>query len=406
MFIEKIQRFLSTRNTLRAYLHQILNQVVSIIYRLLWVVPIQEKKIIFINYSGKGYGDNPKYIAEEIIERKLDYDIVWLTSSEYKQKGDFPKNVHTVYYNSIRAMYEISTASVWVNNNRIEGYVRKRKGQKYIQTWHGGFALKKVEADVPDSPKWYVRASKNDSKMADVFVSGSEIQSKVYRSAFRYSGRILEAGYPRNDLLVVPDRLSSTKDTVYSTLLHDISLPENKKILLYAPTFRKDLLYSDANPDFFNWLNRLSDRFGGEWIVLLRLHPNIIKSVDTSFLCDNIRVFDVSSYPDMQELLAVADVLVTDYSSCMFDFGLTKRPCFLYAPDVETYASDDRGFYIQLSELPFPLYKSNEELMGGIESFDDVMYQKNLAEFYEKYGSFEKGDAAKKVVDWILSQMS
>ena len=154
------------------------------------------------------------------------------------------------------------------------------------------------------------------------------------------------------------------------------------------------------------WLEGIRNRFGDEWIIFLRLHPNIVTTGHFVSFSDNLNIFDVSLYPDMQELLAVADVLVTDYSSSMFDFGLTKRPCFLYAPDVETYASDDRGFYIQLSELPFPLYKSNEELMSGIESFDSEEYQNNLSAFYEKYGSFEKGDASKKVVDWILSQMS
>ena len=404
--IENLFVHIRSNPLIRDFVHTIAGTLGSLFFRLFWIFPIKKNKFFVIHFNGKGYSDNPKYLCEEILSRNVDADIVWMVYLDEHKPETFPSSVRFVSKYSLRTLYELATSSVWINDVRMDDYVRKRKGQKYIQTWHGGFAMKKVEADVPDSPKWYVRASKNDSKMADIFVSGSEIQSKVYRSAFRYSGRILEAGYPRNDLLVVPDRLSSTKDTVYSTLLHDLRLPENKKILLYAPTFRKDLLYSDSNPEFIKWQDSSSKRFGDEWIVLLRLHPNIIKTIDTSSRCDNIRVFDVSSYPDMQELLAVADVLVTDYSSCMFDFGLTKRPCFLYAPDVETYASDDRGFYIQLSELPFPLYKSNEELMSGIESFDSEEYQNNLSAFYEKYGSFEKGDASKKVVDWILSQMS
>ena len=391
---------------LRNTLHYVINIFCTLIFILFWIFPIHHNKVILFNYNGKGYGDNTKYLVEEILMRDVSFDMVWLISSDSISPSQFPKQIRLVKYYSLRSFYELATATYWINNNRMEGYVRKRKGQKYIQTWHGGFALKKVEADVPDSPKWYVRAGKMDSKMANVFVSGSEIQSKIYRSAFEYSGPILEVGYPRNDFLVIPERLLATKDSMYSRLQHDKGILGNKKILLYAPTFRKDLLYSDLNPEFAKWLNALSDRFSGEWIVLLRLHPNIIKTINTSSLCDNISVFDVSTYPDMQELLAVSDVLVTDYSSCMFDFGLTKRPCFLYAPDVETYASDDRGFYIQLSELPFPLYKSNEELMSGIESFDSEEYQNNLSAFYEKYGSFEKGDASKKVVDWILSQMS
>ena len=404
--IENLFVQIRSNTIIRDFVHTIAGTVGSLFFCLFWVFPIKRNKLFVTHFNGKGYSDNPKYLCEEILSRNLDVDIVWMVYLDEHKPSAFPPLVRFVPKYSLRTLYEFATSAVWINDVRMDDYVRKRKGQKYIQTWHGGFALKKVEADVPKSPKWYVKASGNDSKMADIFVSGSKIQSEVYRSAFRYSGHILEVGYPRNDLLVIPERLSEIKSDIYSKLQFDIHLPENKKILLYAPTFRKDLLYSDSNPDFINWMSGVSNIFGGEWVILLRLHPNIIKSVDTSSLCDSINVFDVSSYPDMQELLAVADILVTDYSSCMFDFGLTKRPCFLYAPDVETYASDDRGFYIQLSELPFQLYKSNDEFMRGIASFDSTEYQKDLSHFYEKYGSFEKGDAAKKTVDWILSQMN
>ncbi|MBO5431424.1 CDP-glycerol glycerophosphotransferase family protein, partial [Methanocorpusculum sp.] len=331
---------------------------------------------------------------------------VWIIFSHDIHLDYFPEYVRPVQKYSIRGIYDFVTANVWINDSRMDDHIRKRKGQKYIQTWHGGFAMKKVEADNLDSPRWLVSCGKRDSKMADLFISNSKIQSEVYHSSFWYDGPILEIGYPRNDYLVSSEKLALLRKAISERFNNGMGVISGKKILLYAPTFRKGLMYSDSKPDFMMWLEGIRNRFGDEWIIFLRLHPNIVTTGHFVSFSDNLNIFDVSLYPDMQELLAVADVLVTDYSSSMFDFGLTKRPCFLYAPDVETYASDDRGFYIQLSELPFPLYKSNEELMSGIESFDSEEYQNNLSAFYEKYGSFEKGDASKKVVDWILSQMS
>lgn len=373
----------------------------SLLYRIFWIFPIDPKKIVYCNYNGDGYGDNPKYISEEVIKRGLNYKQVWLILSENIPTSEFPETISTVPWYSLSAMYELATAGIWIDNNRKEGYVRKRKGQIYIQTWHGGFALKKVEADVFPQQEWYVRNAKNDSKMADIFVSGSKIQSQIYRNSFWYEGDILEVGYPRNDILLPSKSSLKNKKILLQKIFKGMQRPTNKKILLYAPTFRKKTSQKQERLDFQKCINALMNRFGGEWIVLVRLHPTGSKNHNIG--SDEIQgIYDLSAYPDMQELLYISDVLITDYSSCMFDFGLTMRPCFLYTPDLNSYMNDDRGFYIELDELPFSVFRSNEELCTGIESHDTKTYIENINYFFEKYGSFERGNASQSVVNWIV----
>ena len=179
------------------------------------------------------------------------------------------------------------------------------------------------------------------------------------------------------------------------------NIPQNAKILLYAPTFRKDMGLQYYKFDWDDILTVLEEKFGSPMFIFLRLHPNFCRAgIDISALCQYERVLDMTYYHDMHELLCISDVLVTDYSSSLFDFSLLHKPCFIYATDYESY---DRGTYLKLEELPFPLALNNAELLDVISRFDKKNYENELVEFNKRIlGSFEAGKACEALYRWMI----
>ena len=364
--------------------------------------PIKKNKIAIISYFGQGYGDNAKYIVEELLKSGEKLDIVWMVRNTNET---FPKGVRAVKFMSPQFVYEMATAGIWINNSRQLAFVRKRKGQFYVMTWHAGIAFKRVEKDVESSlPPRYVVSAKNDSKMADLFLSDSKWTTDLYRRVFWYDGKIGEFGLPRQDVLFRSDK------TRIKRIRRRLGIKDGSKILLYAPTFRKNNVFNESfdsmkvyDLDWENVLNELHKRFGGEWMGLIRLHPNI------SFLKNNLvlpdTVLDVTDYPDMQELLMISDCLITDYSSCVFDFGMVGKTAFLYALDLEDYQKD-RDLYFKHGELPFTMTQSSEELIECIRDFDPDEYNDKInAFFHDRCGIYEGGHASEITAGIILEKI-
>lgn len=366
---------------------------ITLAYYLMRVFPINNKKVVFSNFYGKGYGDNGKYIAEEILSRELDYDLVWLVNNT--SDHNFPMKIRTVRKGTLRAVYEEVTAKVWIDNCRKYWAVRKRKEQYYIQTWHGGIGPKRIEKDAENSlSKGYIADAKNDSKMANLMISNSSFKTRDYKEAFWYGGEILECGSPRNDILFEynPKRLK--------TIRQKLNLDEGCRTVLYAPTFRSTSDMAVYSIDYELCLSALKTRFGGEWVLLERLHPNINQlSIKRAY---SDKVINVSSYNDVQELLLLADVLITDYSSIIYDFMLTKKPAFIFATDIEEYMKD-RNFRFDIRNLAIPLAENNEELHKCITAFDENDYREGLVKMFLDFGICENGVASKKVVDRIIN---
>jgi CDP-glycerol glycerophosphotransferase len=345
------------------------------------------------NYFGKGYGDNGKYIVEELLNEGLKCDIVWLLRKDLIRNSEFSSQVRTVKYGSILGLYELATAKVWIDNCRKSFYPPKRKEQFYIQTWHGGIALKKIEKDAQNAlDEEYLKIAKNDSQMADLFISNSRFCSEMYRSAFWYNGEIYECGTPRCDILINNDNKE------IETIKIKLGIDKNTKILLYAPTFRTDSNTKVYDIEYNILINTLQSKFGSKWIILVRLHPNI--SLKDNFMNYNLNIINVTNYPDMYELLLISDILITDYSSTMFEFSLTQKPVFLYAVDIEQY-SNDRGFYFNIFSLPYPLAENNQQLMRSIEQFDNSNYLIELEELYNKLDIKEFGKSSKNITELI-----
>ncbi|CRK81692.1 CDP-glycerol glycerophosphotransferase family protein [Neobacillus massiliamazoniensis] len=356
-------------------------------------LPIKNNKIVMTNFNGKGYGCNPKYIAEELLRQKLNYDIVWVLKKELIGKAKIPKEIRIVEYESIKHLYELATARVWIDNERKYFYSPKRKKQFYIQTYHGVVALKQVEKDVEKQlPVSYVDKAKNDSKMIDLFIANSKFNSNLYRRAFWYEGEVLEVGAPRCEILIKENK------NILDQVRNYFNITEGKRILLYAPTFRANSDTKVYNVDFETLIQTLEKKYCGEWIVLVRLHPDISTKAD--FLEYNSKILNATDYDDMNELLSASDILITDYSSSVFEFSFTKKPIFLYAPDIKEYI-EERNFYFDIRSLPYPLAENNNQLQTVIEGFDKSRYLIELDTFFKKIGIFDPKGASAKIVKII-----
>ncbi len=356
--------------------------------------PIKKNKIFLFSYYGSQYGCNPKYITEYMIENGYQdkYDIVWAFNDlESKEHLTGIRKVKTM---SIKYFYELCTAKVIITNFRTTDFFVKRKNQYYIQTWHSSLRLKQIEKDAEKSlPQSYVQMAKKDSLKVDLLLSGCRYSTDIFKRSFWYKGKIFEIGTPRNDLLF--NNVATMKK-----LRESLNIPIENKVVFYAPTFRKNNDTTVYNLNYSKLLSSLKSKFDGEWTVLIKLHPHLISLSDKLIKEDKL-VIDVTSYDDTQELLAISDVLISDYSSLMFDFCITNRPCFLYVPDMEDYIKNDRNLYFDLNELPFESAISNEDLSNKIKNFNYDLYNKNLKDFLQDIGSFENGNASEHLLEHI-----
>ncbi|SHO52150.1 CDP-glycerol glycerophosphotransferase family protein [Anaerocolumna xylanovorans] len=366
--------------------------LITALLGLFRIFPIHPYRVVICNVWG--FGDNAKYVTEELAGRKYKkLEIIFITN----HPGAAGEAEGVTFYksNSIKAIYALATARVWVDNNRKESYIRKRKGQYYIQTWHGGIALKKIEKDYEEHlGSRYVRNAKRDSAMTDLYISNSDFCTGMYQKSFWYKGPVLECGSPRNDILIHPKR------EIGEQVRKALGIGKEIKIALYAPTYREGKNNTSAySLDYELLLSELKLKFGGEWIVAVRLHPLVSAQSDT--LKYNDRVINTTHYRDIYELMSESDVLITDYSNIMFEFSFTGKPVFLYAADMKEY-ENSRGFYFDYNALPYYKAVTMQELAGGIKAFDKKEYEGLVKNFFEGLVLYENGHASKAVADRII----
>ena len=383
---------------LRNIKHLIKDLIGTLVYSFFCLFKINSKKIVFSNYWGhNGYTDSLKYISLEL--RKLDnsLEMIWLVADN---NLEFPSYIKKIKYNSFKGLFHLATSKVWVDNQRKSNFIHKRKGQYYIQTWHGSIGFKKIELDCLSSydNKWYyLKSRKHDTAMIDLFLSGNKWFDQTIRRAFNYQKDILTVGTPRNDILVT----ETSKDTL-DRIRTQLGITSNKKVMFYAPTFRKDetdMSHYLTNIDSF--IEKLNKETNDEWIVAVRLHPRMLYLANTLNYSEN--VINASKYSDIQELLLVSDILVTDYSSCIFDFALQYKPGFIYATDLEEFRQD-RNFYFDIENSPFPIAQTEDKLIAVIKTFDKEIYKKQLDNFFNTIELKETGTASKKVAEIIIEK--
>lgn len=379
---------------------KLFGNLLSLVMRLTHTV--QRGKIACWAYNFKQYGCNPRYLTEYILENHPELEVCWIFRRGVDVSQVDPR-VKVVWFRSWQYFKLMATAEFFITNSRTDPYHiywHKRPEQHYLMLWHGGVALKKIEKDVEAKLGFsYVRKAKVDSKICDLMISGCRMHTELINSKFWYSGEVLEEGLPRNDIFFNKERHAEFRKHVCE--LYNIS-PESR-IVLYAPTFRRN---ESIEPYRINWDRvrpALMKMLGAQSVtVIVRMHPNLINRVDTSSLVAYEGVVDGTRYHDMQELLCVSDLLITDYSSSMFDFSMQNRPCVLYATDVEQY---DRGYYFDITKLPYPLARNEQELIAIAGGFDAVAYEAHLGEFFAKeVGLVERGVAAQALAEWIVKR--
>ena len=383
--------------TLKRIANKLLYYLYCVISICFHVFPIKKNRIILWSYYYKKYACNPRYITEYLLDNEPDkYEIFWVFDKDTNPNIK-DERIHILKWKSLRYFYILNTSHIIITNARMFGdsFFYKRRKQVYIQTWHSSMRLKKVEKDAVKSlDDFYIKAAKRDSNMCNMILSGSKFSTETIRRAFWYKGDILEIGTPRNDIFYKEN--THIKDRFVE--LYNIK--DDTKIILYAPTFRKNNALDVYDLNYSEVVTAFEKKLGVKCILLVRMHPNLIKS-GYEVITDLESVIDVTFYDDMNELLIVSDFLITDYSSCMFDFLLLGRACFLYAPDYENY---DRGTYFELQNLPFSNAKTHNQLINNIYSYDAIEYQSKTFDFNQKkIGSFENGKASEKVANYINS---
>lgn len=363
----------------------------KILLAKLCIHELNDKQFLFISMQGRSFSDNPKALSDYIESIDANAIIVWAFDSiSYDKYKGLCK--HCVKIGSV-AYYKILLSSHYVITNQrlvYKEYPVKSKGQIYLQMWHGT-ALKRIEADIVGLCSIIEKYAKPDSAKIDLFTSNSNYMSNIYKHSFWYDGEVYETGTPRNDIFF------KHKDEFYKDKIRKcLGIKGNSKILLYAPTFRGTTnSFEKYDIDIRKLVEAIKHKFGGDWTLVLRLHPRLVCKENEKVVAKKFpNAIDASMYPDIMELLVGADILMTDYSSTMFDFMYTGRPCILYTKDREEY---DRGFYLSLEELPFINIKSNDLIEEAIKKFDEVTYLEKVKNFLFKIGSVEDGHASERI---------
>lgn len=369
---------------LKYYIVNILRKLFQISF---FFFPIRKKRIFFSSFNGKNMSCNPKYIYKNLANLYPDaFEFIWVAEKNKKEKS-----VRFVKFNSFLYFYYYITSQVIIDNIFFRTFIPKRKNQTRIATWHGGGAYKKDGADYYDNyfERKIINLMSND---VDVFLSSCiKFTECVACSRKIAKDKFLACGMPRNDFLVNQPSVN-IKESIKKT----INLDTNSNIVLYAPTWRGYIENNCYNIDVEKILDTLEIKTKKKWIFLYRMHPLLGKHISYE------KGIDMGNYPDMQELLYISDVLITDYSSCMWDFSLTYKPCFIYAVDAGKY-KEDRDFYTPMSQWPFPIAQNSQELAEKILCFNDIMYRKNIVKHHEALGSYERGVACDIVCEKIYN---
>ena len=353
---------------------------------IFFVFPIKNNRIFFSAYSGRQYSCNPKYISDWIEQNyKDEFEIIWAFNEP--DAFSYLKNryIKCVKFKSIIYLYYLLTSKIVIDNVESWSILPKRTGQYVINTWHGGGAYKGVGLKRKDTSETLDKNMLRKNERISIYLSSSKVFSQMtLRESFQYNGKIMECGMPRNDLLIKND------ENKKNIIKEKLGINKNTGIVIYAPTFRHDLKYKYML-DYEKTLNALKNRFGKEWIMLIRTHYYL-----QSEKIESSRVKNVSDYPDMQELLLISDVLITDYSSSIWDFSLMEKPCFLFMPDYNEYI-DEREFYTPIQDWPYPASFSMEDLEDKIIKYDHEIAKKRILNHHIKLGICESGMASEIV---------
>ena len=376
-------------------------------YRLCLVLfPVNKKVLVFESNAGRNYTGNPRYIYEELVRQGLDRNYRIYYVFDHPGEVRLPGRVRKIRRMRFLYYYAFAVAGIWVCDLRLPNELVKRKGCTYIQTWHGT-PLKKLALDMTqvhiggeEDLGAYQEEFRKNTRTWDYLISQNPFSTKIFRHAFDFHKKVLEIGYPRNDVLFVKNKKRAAQK-----IKKRLGIPEDKKLMLYAPTWRDDEYYREGEYKFASPLDyrMLWEYFGGEYCMIAKYHYLVKDPIDWSEYEGFLYPCDMSY--DISYLYLASDLLITDYSSVMFDYSILDRPMFFFAYDRKRYEDVLRGFYFDFpEEAPGPVVETTEELVEAIKQYDRKKYEERIRAFHEKFNSVEDGTAAKKVVRLICEK--
>lgn len=347
--------------------------------------------VLFESFQGKVIGDSSLDIFHELKSRRSDLEFIWTTSATTTA----PAGARAVRHGSKEWLRAIATSKYLVNNTNFPWYFRKVAGQVYLQTWHGT-PLKRLGRDIENNhlTKSYLDTMDREATFWDYLISPSPFCTEIFPGAFNYPGEIIETGYPRND------RLSKTTSAERQRIREKIGISDPSEIVvMYAPTWRDYNRSATGNWQSVNYMNENVELPAG-FTMIYRGHTNTHAAHK-----DDVagRAIDVTMYPDVTELYLAADVMITDYSSVMFDYTVTGKPIMFLAPDLERYRAE-RGFYFDFEDTaPGPILNSETEVLQALGRIDQVskLYEKRYRAWQRKFNGLEDGRSAARVVDRV-----
>lgn len=372
---------------------------------------IDGKMIFFSSFNGKYFTDSPKamYLYMKDNPKFKDYKFVW-TFKNPENYEFLKENKNTIIIKRNSKQYEkyLAKAKYWIVNHRIADHLYPKKQQIYVQCWHGT-PLKRLGCDIEktDNVLNTLKEVKSkyilESKKIKYMVSPSKFTTEKLISSFNLKkvnkeNCVIEEGYPRNDFLsnYTEDDVKNIKEKLK---INNI----NKKIILYAPTFRDNQHESGVGYTYKTEVDfdKLQKELKDEYIILFRAHYFVSNSFD--FEKYKGFIYNVSDIDDINELYIVSDILITDYSSVFFDYANLKRPIIFYMYDFENYKDEMRGFYIELNELPGEITRTEDALIKAIKETKNFTYSNKYKIFNNKFNYLDDGQASKRTVEKFMN---
>ena len=380
-----------------------------------FTIKTDDKVVIFETFNGRSFSDSPKYLYLEMLNNKdyKDYKFIWAFNDPESKTNLFKELVNErttiVKTNTNSYLKSYAKAKYWIVNSKLNERLIKKKGQICCQCWHGtplkrlGFDILKEKGNALNTVKEIKEKYYNDAKVYDYMLSPSKFCSEALTSAFALKSLnkeniIVEKGYPRNDFL-----FKYTEDDVLK-IKKSIGIDTDKKIILYAPTWRDNQHTSGVGYTYKLGIDfdTLKKKIGDKYIILFRAHYFIANSFDF----DKYKgfVYNVSNIDDVNLIYVISDILITDYSSVFFDFANLKRPMLFYMYDKEEYQNNLRDFYFSLSYLPGPIVKEEKDLIKEINEVDTyfIRYKEKYDEFNKKFNYLDSKDISLKVLKEII----
>lgn len=391
---KKVRRFFSlvtSRTEMKFFLY----------HHIFLNMKVKENLVVYESFFGKSYSDSPRYVYEYLAKHfPKEYKHVWTLN----KKIELPYGGTRIKRHSLKFMYYMARAKYFVFNGRQPLYIRKREGTVFLETWHGT-PLKKLVFDMNEvtmAKPLYKKDVYKQSRDWDYLVAPNLFSADIFKRCFMFDNTILHTGYPRNDILHQEQREGQIRE-----IKSELCVPPDKKVILYAPTWRDNEFHKSGGWKFHLMLDleKMRQALGNEYIVLLRTHYFVVDGLDLAQFGGF--AYNVSRYDDIARLYLISDVLITDYSSVFFDYANLRRPMLFFTYDLDKYRDVLRGFYMDIEkELPGPVVFSTEEIIREIQNLPELekRYQNKYDTFFRKYCGWEDGHSTEKVVHAVFGR--